>query len=84
MCLVLQFILYYKSLMLNWKITFRFNTTLVYLSVTTSYLCPSTLETLSYAGTGDQRACGKGVLTQLGLQIGQASIRYIEGREHLR
>jgi hypothetical protein len=29
MCLVLQFILYYKSLMLDWKITFRFNTSLV-------------------------------------------------------
>ena len=33
MCLVLQFILYYKSLMLDWKITFRLNTSLVCLAV---------------------------------------------------
>jgi hypothetical protein len=32
MCLVLQFILYYISLMLDWKITFRFNTFLVCLT----------------------------------------------------
>jgi hypothetical protein len=71
MCLVLQFILYYKSLMLDWSIAFRFNTSLVCLTDCHFHpnLCPSTLETLSYTGTGDQRACSKAIYLKASILV---------------
>lgn len=62
MCLVLQFILYYKSLMLDWKITFRSNITLACLAVCQLHptLCPSAQEIPFYADSGTQRVCGRG------------------------